>query len=165
MHCTEFNTTVGPSTWLTDGGDGELRTSVYPSNIAPIATKLRQRAFRTICNFRFFDVEKNNSEKKSDLFFGFSLFLADFRRARLFLTSKSSSSRNFASDGQISRSVRHLEPIFQVRPLAKYSGSQVLGPTVGLLLIYSAVSWQKVCIQCLMKKWVYNSRIHLDRLS
>ena len=127
--------TVGPSTWLTDGGDGELRTSVYPSNIAPIATKLRQRAFRTICNFRFFDVENLFSEKNSDFFFGFSLFLADFRGARLFLTSKSSSSRNFASDREISRSVRQLEPIFQVRPLAKYSGSQVLGPTVGFFLL------------------------------
>ena len=104
----------------TDGGDGELRTSVYPSNLAPIGAKLRQRAFQTICKFRFFDVEKCFSQKNSDFVFGFSLFSADFRGARLFLTSKSSSSRNFASDGQISRSVRHLEPIFQVRPLAKY---------------------------------------------
>ena len=117
--------TVGPSTWLTDGGDVELRTSVYPSNIAPIATKLRQRAFRTICNFRFFDFDIFFSEKLSDFFSVFLYFQADFREARCFLTSKSSSSRNFASDGQISRSVRHLEPIFQVRPLAKYSGSQV----------------------------------------
>ena len=39
-------------------GDGELRTSVYPSNMAPIGAKLRQHAFRTICNFRFFDSEK-----------------------------------------------------------------------------------------------------------
>ena len=42
----------------TDGGDGELQTSVYPSNFAPIAAKLRQRAFQTICNFRFFDAKK-----------------------------------------------------------------------------------------------------------
>ena len=35
------------------GGD-ELRTSVYPSNFAPIATKLRQRAFQTICKVRCF---------------------------------------------------------------------------------------------------------------
>ena len=32
-----------------DGGDDELRTSVYPSILAPIAAKLRQRAFQTIC--------------------------------------------------------------------------------------------------------------------
>ena len=42
---------------------------------------------------------------------GFSAFLADFRGARLFLTSKSSSSRFFALDGQIFRSVRRLELI------------------------------------------------------
>ena len=93
------------------GGD-ELRTSVYPSNFAPIAAKLRQRAFQTICKFRFFDVEKKKSEKNSDLFFGFSSFSVDFRGARLFLTSKSSSSRFFALDGQIFRSVRRLELIF-----------------------------------------------------
>ena len=93
------------------GGD-ELRTSVYPSNFAPIATKLRQCAFQTICKFRFFDVEKIFSEKISDFFFGFSSFSVDFRGARLFLTSKSSSSRFFALDGQIFRSVRRLEVIF-----------------------------------------------------
>ena len=93
------------------GGD-ELRTSVYPSNFAPIATKLRQRAFQTICKFRFFDAEKNFSEKNSDFVFGFSSFSVDFRGARLFLTSKSSSSRFFALDGQIFRSVRRLEVIF-----------------------------------------------------
>ena len=35
----------------------KFRTSVYPSNFAPIAAKFRQRAFRTICKFRFFDAE------------------------------------------------------------------------------------------------------------
>ncbi len=35
----------------------QLRTSVYPSNLAPISVKLWQRTFRTICNFRFFDAE------------------------------------------------------------------------------------------------------------
>ena len=93
------------------GGD-ELRTSVYPSNFAPIATKLRQRAFQTICKFRFFDAEKKKMKKKSDFFFGFSSFSVDFRGARLFLTSKSSSSRFFALDGQIFRSVRRLQLIF-----------------------------------------------------
>ena len=41
-----------------DGGDDELRTSVYPPDLAPIGAKLRQHAFQTICNFRFFDTEK-----------------------------------------------------------------------------------------------------------
>ena len=94
------------------GGD-ELRTSVYPSNFAPIAAKLRQRAFQTICKFRFFDAENFFSEKISDFFFGFSSFSVDFRGARLFLTSKSSSSRFFALDGQIFRSVRRLGLIFR----------------------------------------------------
>ena len=40
-------------------------------------------------------------------------FSADFRGARLFLTSKSSSSRFFALDGQIFRSVRRLGLIFR----------------------------------------------------
>ena len=51
-------------------------------------------------------------KKKSEFFtisdFSFSLFLIDFRGARLFLTSKSNSSRLFALDGQIFRSVRPL---------------------------------------------------------
>ena len=46
-------------------------------------------------------------------FFGFSLFSADFRGARLFLTSESNSSRFFALDGQIFRSVRPLGLIFR----------------------------------------------------
>ena len=85
---------------------------MYPSNFAPIAAKLRQRAFQTICKFRFFDAEKKFSGKNSIFFFGFSSFSVDFRGARLFLTSKSSSSRFFALDGQIFRSVRRLEVIF-----------------------------------------------------
>ena len=94
------------------GGD-ELRTSVYPSNFAPIATKLRQRAFHTICKFRFFDAPKIFFAKFFGFFFGFSSFSVDFRGARLFLTSKSSSSRFFALDGQIFRSVRPLGLIFR----------------------------------------------------
>ena len=51
----------------TDGGVGELRTSVYPSNLAPISAKLRQNTFQTICSFSFFDPEnKKNGEKKSE---------------------------------------------------------------------------------------------------
>ena len=55
------------------GGD-ELRTSVYPSNFAPIATKLRQRAFQMICKFRFFDAEKFFSQKKIGSFSIFHRF-------------------------------------------------------------------------------------------
>ena len=57
-------------------GGHELRTSVYPSNFAPIATKLRQRAFQTICKFRFFDAENFFSKKKFGFFFDFH----DFRQ-------------------------------------------------------------------------------------
>ena len=37
----------------------KLRTAVYPSNMAPIGVKLWQNAFQTICNFSFFDPQKN----------------------------------------------------------------------------------------------------------
>ena len=57
------------------------------------------------------------TKKKSEFFtiskLSFSSFLIDFGGARLFLTSKSSSSRFFALDGQIFRSVRPLEVIFR----------------------------------------------------
>ena len=57
-------------------------------------------------------------ENKSEFFMisepSFSSFLIDFGGARLFLTSKSSSSRFFALDGQIFRSVRRLELIFKL---------------------------------------------------
>ena len=65
------------------GGD-ELRTSVYPSNFAPIATKLRQRAFQTICKFRFFDVENFFSENISDSFSGFHHFRSIFEELGFF---------------------------------------------------------------------------------
>ena len=59
---------------------------------------------------------KKTKKKKLEFFmiseFSFSLFLIVFGGARLFLTSKSSSSRFFALDGQIFRSVRRLELIF-----------------------------------------------------
>ena len=105
--------TAASNRWLERVDGSKLRTSVYPSNFAPIAAKLRQRAFQTICKFRFFDAEKKFSEKNSEFFFGFSSFSVDFRGARLFLTSKSSSSRFFALDGQIFRSVRRLGLIFR----------------------------------------------------
>ena len=38
-------------------------SNVYPSNMARIAAKIRQNAFRTICNFQFFDAEKKCSVK------------------------------------------------------------------------------------------------------
>ena len=35
----------------------ELRTTVYPSNMAPIGLKLGQNAFQTIPDISYFDVE------------------------------------------------------------------------------------------------------------
>ena len=74
-----------------------------------------------------FDVKKSlappksaeNHEKPKQIlkifqfFFRFSSFSVDFRGARVFLTSESSSSRFFALDGQIFRSVRRLGLIFR----------------------------------------------------
>ena len=57
--------------------------------------------------------EKNKLEFFTISEFSFSLFLIDFGGARLFLTSNSSSSRFFALDGQIFRSVRRLGLIFR----------------------------------------------------
>ena len=77
------------------------------ANMAPISAKLRQNAFRTICNFQFF-VAEFFFRKNSD-FGGFSLFSIDFGGARDFWASKSDSSMYFASGGQIFRSVGRLE--------------------------------------------------------
>ena len=58
---------------------------------------------------------QKNKKNKSDFFtileFSFSLFLIYFGGARLVLASKSNSSRFFALDGQIFRSVRRLQLI------------------------------------------------------
>ena len=65
-----------------DGGDDELRTSVYPSNLAPIGAKLRQHAFRKICNFRFSTPEKKirqNFRIEKSVFRQFGEVLEDLR--------------------------------------------------------------------------------------
>ena len=62
------------------GGD-ELRTSVYPSNFAPIATKLRQRAFQTICKFRFFDAEQKIFAQKTWILFSVFTIFGRFSRS------------------------------------------------------------------------------------
>ena len=54
-----------------DGGVDEVRTSIYPSNLAPIGAKLRQRAFRKICKFRSFDAEMFFFGKKIGFVFSF----------------------------------------------------------------------------------------------
>ena len=58
------------------------RHDAYPSNMAPIGAKLRQHAFQTICNFRFFDAGKNFRQnfriEKSD-FRQFGEVLEDLR--------------------------------------------------------------------------------------
>ena len=86
-------------------GDDELRTTVHLPNIAPIGAKLRQNAFQTICNFRFFDAEQIFSTKifGKKFRFGkrFSQFLGDFGGDRRVLTWKSDSLMNFASGTQV----------------------------------------------------------------
>ena len=72
----------------------ELRTSVRPSNFARIAAKLRENAFRTICNFRFFDAEIFFSKKKFGFFFDFH----DFRQILEDLV-------NFGRQNQVPRSI------------------------------------------------------------
>ena len=69
--------------------------------------------FRRFANFDFLTSKIFFRKKFRIFFFGFSSFSVDFRGARLFLTSKSSSSRFFALDGQIFRSVRRLGLIFR----------------------------------------------------
>ena len=81
------------------------------ANMAPIAAKLRQNAFQTICNFRFFDAGIFFSKKNSDFFFGFLLFSLDFGGSGEFWTSKSRSWRHFAADGRVLRPVRGLEAV------------------------------------------------------
>ena len=71
------------------------------------------------------------SENNSDFFSGFSSFSADFRGARLFLTSKSSSSRFFALDGQIFRSVRRLELIFGFFTVRTSTRGEIYGEEPG----------------------------------
>ena len=61
--------------------------------MAPIGAKLRQNAFRTICNFRFFDAKKILLKTKSISEIGFSQFSA----ARLVLMSKSDSWKSQAA--------------------------------------------------------------------
>ena len=72
--------------------------------------------FRQFANFDFSAPKiffRKNFRMSFRIFFGFSLFSDDFGGARVFLTSESSSSRFFALDGQIFRSVRPLELIFR----------------------------------------------------
>ena len=52
----------------------KLRTVVYPPNKARIGVKLWQNAFQTICNFSFFDAEKN---------FGPQNFQKNFQRRKI----------------------------------------------------------------------------------
>ena len=60
MACDNIGAYVGPLT--TDFANfeifRELRTTVYPSNMAPIGLKLGQNAFRTIPDILFFDGQK-----------------------------------------------------------------------------------------------------------
>ena len=99
----------------TDGGDGERTSKVrLPLELGSdrhetSATRVSDDLQISIFRRRTFFFRK----KIRIFFFGFSSFSVDFRGARLFLTSKSSSSRFFALDGQIFRSVRPLGLIFR----------------------------------------------------
>ena len=119
----------------------KLWKAVYPSNITPIGAKLRQRAFRKICKFGLFDAEKKVFGKKFGFVFGFSSFSADFRGARLYLTSKSNSSRFFALDGQIFRSVWRLKLIFQDFSAKQFSAKKMFGQKIfGLICFLKGTS-------------------------
>ena len=96
---------------------------------SPFTPRTQLRSPRNFGNTRFrrfanFDclTPKKFFGKNFGFFFGFSLFSADFRGARLFLTSKSNSSRFFALDGQIFRSVRRLGLIFRFSPFVHRPG-------------------------------------------
>ena len=64
------------------------------ASMAPIGAKLRQNAFRTICNFRFFDADKIFSKQFfgrfffSDFFFRFFVIFVRFWRIWGFLDVK-----------------------------------------------------------------------------
>ena len=66
----------------------ELRTFVRPSNVAPIAAKLWENAFRTICNFRFFDAKKIFSKFFFEIFRRFFIIFVRFWRSEGFLDVK-----------------------------------------------------------------------------
>ena len=103
------------------------------ANMAPIAAKLRQNAFRKICNFQFFHAEFCFSiflRFFFVFFFGFSSFSADFGGARLFRASKSGSWRHFAADGRVLRLVRGLEAVAR-----SSDGEEVANPATFVRLL------------------------------
>ena len=73
---------------LTSDSRVELRTSVRTSNFAPIAAKLWENAFRTICNFRFFDAENLFFGKCFAIFFRFFVLFGRFWRSQGFSDTK-----------------------------------------------------------------------------
>ena len=104
--------------------------------MAPIGAKLRQNAFRTICNFRFLTPKKFFRIFFSDFLdsdIGFSSFSVDFGGARLFLTSKSSSWRHFAADGRVLRPVRGLEAVTRSSSPKK---TERAGPSYARFLVF-----------------------------
>ena len=92
-------------------------------------------------------VPKNqkNEKQKTEFFMvselSFSSFLIDFGGARLFLTSKSSSSRFFALDGQIFRSVRRLELIFGFFTVRTSTCGEIWAPPKSALAANPATFW------------------------
>ena len=131
---------IGLTRLGTDSGAADFLRSARPAEaaiakvFAQVFAKIRQKIL--FCKFfgrtgtsrttrrQNFSLERplavpktsKKRKKKSEFFtiseLSFSSFLIDFGGARLFLTSKSSSSRFFALDCQIFRSVRRLGLIF-----------------------------------------------------
>ncbi len=84
----------------------ELRTAVYPSNMARITTKLCQNAFQMIPNVSFFDAKKICFSNFFDQKFRFSPRRRGFGRPTDKRTSKSACGSNFALEPPFLRSVR-----------------------------------------------------------
>ena len=98
----------------------DRRTAATANFERPFTPRTSLRSPRNFGNARFRRFANFDLLTSKDFFrnifwifvVGFSLFSADFRGAKLFLTSKSRSSSFFALDGQIFRSVQRLELIF-----------------------------------------------------
>ena len=102
--------------------------------------------FRRFANFDFSTPKIFFRKIFRIFFFGFSSFSVDFRGARLFLTSKSSSSRFFALDGQIFRSVRRLEVIFGFFTVRTSTWGEIYGKLWDLFFQALEIIWFKTAV-------------------
>ena len=91
----------------------ELRTSVYPSNFAPIGLKLWENAFQTICNFRFFNSEKKNRRQKKlskHFFFSRTAVFGRFGLAKVGIGTSVVQNHCLGCDFQVSTMLHRREP-------------------------------------------------------